>query len=667
MNYSPSSTLFYSYRSLFLCFAVFFVSATTSWAQSRVNHLGQDLFLSGTNLAWNDFANDVGPGSTDLNHFRSVFDQMESKGGNIMRLWVHTNGVNTPAWNGSMVTGPGSGAINDLKNILDEAWDRKVGLMICLWSFDMLRTTNGGGVNNRSRDILTKTVNRDSYINNALTPMVQQLAGHPAIIAWEIFNEPEGMSKEHGWSNITGPIADRVSMANIQKFVNLCAGAIHRADPSAKVTNGAWSFISQTDVGPGNTNYYRDDRLIAAGGDPDGTLDFYCVHYYDWAGTERSPFHHDASHWGLNKPIVVAEFYPDSSGGGCVNCGSTPYQNLYNRGYAGALSWSWTDSNHGSILGHLDAMSSAHPDDVLIVDNQGPTVTLTSPNNGDTFPAGSSVTLQATASDADGSIARVEFFEGTTKLGEDTSAPYLWTWTNSGQGVFDVNAVAVDDGGLRTQSGSRTITVGEPPTMVRLQAEEASWTGAIWQFSDGNADQGLALRMEDSGSIVWTVNGIPQAGTYDVTIRYHLPYDQKEQTLSVNGGSSQNVVFPLPANAWREVEVEVTFQAGRNTVEIAKDWGYVDFDYIEVAIPSQAVQAPVELRMDLTFSGNNMIATFPTNAGRTYWIETSVDLQGWVSYPGAGSQTGDGGVMNIVLPNAASGSIRFFRLAASGN
>jgi len=203
--------------------------------------------------------------------------------------------------------------------------------------------------------------------------------------------------------------------------------------------------------------------------------------------------------------------------------------------------------------------------------------------------------------------------------------------------------------------------------MLLLQAEAASWTGAVWQFSDGNADQGQALRMEDSGSIVWTVNGIPQAGTYDVTIRYHLPYDQKEQTLIVNGGSSQNVVFPLPANAWREIEVEVTFQAGSNTVEIAKDWGYVDFDYIQVAIPSQAVQAPVEPRMDLTFSGNNMIATFPTNAGRTYWVETSVDLEGWVSYPGAGSRTGNGGEMNIPLPNAALGTTRFFRLGVSGN
>jgi hypothetical protein len=58
---------------------------------------------------------------------------------------------------------------------------------------------------------------------------------------------------------------------------------------------------------------------------------------------------------------------------------------------------------------------------------------------------GSSISITASASDSDGSVTKVEFFEGTTKLGEDLTAPYTFIWNNVPEGSYSLNAVATDN------------------------------------------------------------------------------------------------------------------------------------------------------------------------------------------------------------------------------
>ena len=63
--------------------------------------------------------------------------------------------------------------------------------------------------------------------------------------------------------------------------------------------------------------------------------------------------------------------------------------------------------------------------------NKPPTVTLTSPASGATFTAPATVTSSVpNATDSDGTVARVEFYNGTTLLNSDTAAPYSFTWSS---------------------------------------------------------------------------------------------------------------------------------------------------------------------------------------------------------------------------------------------
>jgi regulation of enolase protein 1 (concanavalin A-like superfamily) len=96
--------------------------------------------------------------------------------------------------------------------------------------------------------------------------------------------------------------------------------------------------------------------------------------------------------------------------------------------------------------------------------NQPPTVSLTSPSAGATFTAPASITLAATAADADGSVTRVQFYRGTTLLGTDTTSPFTYSWTNVAAGTYSLTAVAQDDDGATRTSTAVSITVNSPTT-----------------------------------------------------------------------------------------------------------------------------------------------------------------------------------------------------------
>lgn len=101
-----------------------------------------------------------------------------------------------------------------------------------------------------------------------------------------------------------------------------------------------------------------------------------------------------------------------------------------------------------------------------------PTVTLDAPLTDSTYLSPASVNLTATAADADGTVARVEFYSGGTKIGEDSTAPYESAWNGVQPGIYTLTAIAVDNNGLSTVSNTAAITVnvGDLPPTVSLTA-----------------------------------------------------------------------------------------------------------------------------------------------------------------------------------------------------
>jgi hypothetical protein len=614
---------------------VLLLFAPTAFSQNRIHYNNQNLFLSGSNLAWVSFANDVGTGNPDTIAFINAFNAINSSGGNAVRWWLHTDGTVSPAFDGSFnVTGPGMHTISDIKKILDIAWQKEIGVILCLWSFDMLKSDKPSNVLTRNTFLLTDTAKTHKYINNCLIPMVDSLKGHPAIIAWEIFNEPEGMSTEFGWSGV-----NHVNMALISRFVNLCAGAIHRADSTAKVTSGAWSFYALVDnpvlakavvsaqpltytqklqdaksfikknslsATPeemvlrlervagyaGQKNYYSDNMLITQGGDSAGVLDFYSVHFYG-TGTSTSPFHNQSSYWNLTKPIVAGEFAMESGQGSPTGVPiSSIYDRLYSYGYAGALAWSWTDeafSTHAHVLDGVQSLWNSYRSDVDLLGISGnwPSVAITNPASNAVILDTTTITIAATAADIDGTVDSVEFYTSdTVKIGASAIPPYSTVWQNVHSGNYSLTAVATDNNGHRRTSTKVPITVGLP-IMVRLEAETAVRKGSMSVINDATASGGKYVYIQNNdttSTISWIFTNNLGAGIYPISFGYKLAGGTpKSQFINVNHVRVDTLVCSDPSTTtWYEQTLEIYLPAGVDTVQMQMWWGWMYVDYIAV-------------------------------------------------------------------------------------
>lgn len=84
------------------------------------------------------------------------------------------------------------------------------------------------------------------------------------------------------------------------------------------------------------------------------------------------------------------------------------------------------------------------PGNRLVKFNEPPAVTLTSPEDGELFLAGTNIPLKATVSDRENNVQRVDFERNGSILFRDNAAPYEFNWTNAPAGEHRLTAVAYD-------------------------------------------------------------------------------------------------------------------------------------------------------------------------------------------------------------------------------
>jgi hypothetical protein len=92
----------------------------------------------------------------------------------------------------------------------------------------------------------------------------------------------------------------------------------------------------------------------------------------------------------------------------------------------------------------------------VVSPNTPPTVSITTNNT--VFIAPATITITASPADADGTITKVDFYNGTTLIGTVNASPWVLTLTNVAAGNYSYTAKATDNGGA-VSPASNTIVV----------------------------------------------------------------------------------------------------------------------------------------------------------------------------------------------------------------
>jgi len=196
--------------------------------------------------------------------------------------------------------------------------------------------------------------------------------------------------------------------------------------------------------------------------------------------------------------------------------------------------------------------------------NEAPTASLTAPSASDVITEGDNVVLSATALDADGSVASVEFFVDDSSVAVATAAPFEAMWAAT-SGNHQVSVVATDNEGAASVASAVSVSVdsaqpgNEAPTVsVALSAASVDVGSVVTLTATATDSDGIVDKVDFyvAGALIGTAATSPytldytttQAGSLAVyakaTDNQGATADSALASLTVNGAPTVSTCRP---------------------------------------------------------------------------------------------------------------------------
>jgi hypothetical protein len=280
-------------------------------------------FLVGANLPWLRYGGDFGANPWNPQgglasperaaELEKAMATLEAGGVTHLRWWLFGDGRNgiTFAADGTP-TGVEPHVYADLDAALAAAKRHGIKLTFALtdFGFGQPGKQTGGVQTGGHADVLRNPAKRKAMVEQVLTPLFKRYGSDPSIESWDLFNEPEWITRK--WYSLPWK---GVGRAQMHGYLQAVAKAAHL-------------YASQPiTVGLANAHGLKLVRDLG--------LDYYQVHWYDYQ-EHFVPLAQDVKGLKLDGPLVLGE-YPTKDSNKPVD---RILDTAQRSGYAGAFAWS---------------------------------------------------------------------------------------------------------------------------------------------------------------------------------------------------------------------------------------------------------------------------------------------------------------------------------------
>jgi hypothetical protein len=249
---------------------------------------------------------------------------------------------------------------------------------------------------------------------------------------------------------------------------------------------------------------------------------------------------------------------------------------------------------------NLGATATSTAVNVSVVANGAPTINITAPTNGSTYFAPANVSIAATASDADGTVARVDFYANGGSIGSVSTGPYNLSWSGVAAGTYVITAIATDDRGTQTTSNPIMISVLAGPTLTVASGLDGSTvnddsvriTGHVTAPGNSAINVNGRIGLVDAAGN-FSINGlglVAGANTITATITSQGGQSSSQTINITSSGKSPFVVTVDPDEGFAPLTAKFTV-----TNRGSAAFGSVEFDFEDngttdfTAVPSSFV------------------------------------------------------------------------------
>jgi len=224
----------------------------------------------------------------------------------------------------------------------------------------------------------------------------------------------------------------------------------------------------------------------------------------------------------------------------------------------------------------------------------------------------------------------VEFFQGTTKLGEVLSSPYNFAWTNVPKGNYSLTSKATDNAGATTISTVVPIAVNDPAVSFQLglYAPDAVLSGGMTLTPDPTttkvsyfsmpAGNGTNYYIPPSASATFNFQ-LTKSDVYFIWARVKSPtasnqgyyiYDGKGNWLTWEAGVHTQWTWVKLSDASSGAVASFAFSQGLNELQMAWNDDNVQIDQLLITNDATLIPAEPVIASQITVFPNPIVDTF---------------------------------------------------------